>query len=79
MSWTLSNKIERSTSRIWKKSFLNQVIQECKQAGYDVVTTSETIVIGLEDSGQVFLRAIKGSQGWLTRYDQKLFDESFGE
>ena len=70
------NNIERSVSRIWKKSYLNTVIKACKAEGFDVITTSDSIVIGLIDSDQIFLRALRGTAGWLTRYDRKLFDEN---
>ena len=70
------NRIERSVSRIWKKSYLNKVVKACKAEGFDVITTSDSIVIGLIDSDQIFLRAIRGTSAWLTRYDRKLFDEN---
>lgn len=79
MSMLRNNKIERSASRIWKKRYLNEVVKMCKEQGYDVVTEPERIVIGCEDTGQVFLRALKGNGAWLTRYDQALFDESLLE
>jgi hypothetical protein len=69
------NNIERSTTRVWKKTFLNTVMRQCKTAGYEVRTTSTLIVIGLVETDQIFLRALKGPNGWLTRYDRKLFDE----
>jgi hypothetical protein len=73
------NKIERSTSRVWKKKFLNEVIKECKAAGFDIHETPEEIVIGIKETDQIFLRALRGHNGWLTRYDQKLFDENYSE
>ena len=42
-------------------------------------TKPESIVVGLLDTDQVFLRALKGNGIWLVRYDQKLFDEDFEE
>ena len=74
-----NNKIERSCSRIWKKSYLNQVVKMCREAGYDVVVEAERITIGFEDNGQVFLCALKANGAWLTRYDKALFDESLLE
>ena len=73
------NNIERSCSRMWKKRELNQVIKAVEAAGYDVITKPESIVVGLHDTDQVFLRALKGNGIWLVRYDQKLFDEDFEE
>lgn len=73
----MHNNIKRSTSRVWKKSFLNNVVKECKVAGYDVILDNESIRIGFKDTDQVFLTALKGPNGWLTRYDQKLFDENY--
>lgn len=70
------NKIERSTSRMWKKRELNQIVKQCEAAGYDVVKTDEAIVVGLKDTDQIFLKALKGPGTWLVRYDQALFDES---
>jgi hypothetical protein len=70
------NNIARSESKIWKKSFINTVAKECAAAGYDVIKTPETVIIGLVETDQIFLRAIKGHGAWLTRYDRKLFDEN---
>jgi hypothetical protein len=72
------NRIENSVSRLWKKAYLNTVVKQCKEAGYDCVVSNETICIGLAETDQVFLKALKGNGVWLTRYDQKLFDENFG-
>lgn len=69
------NNIERSVSRIWKKTFLNNVCKECTAAGFEVIKTSHSIVIGLAETDQIFLKSLKGNGGWLTRYDAKLFDE----
>lgn len=73
----MHNNIKRSTSHIWKKSYLNTVVRECKAVGYDVIQDSDSIRIGLKDTDRVFLTAIRGNGGWLTRYDQKLFDENY--
>lgn len=70
------NNIERSVSRIWKKSCLEKVVKACKAEGFDIITTSDSIVIGLIDRYQLVLRAIRGTSAWLTRYDRKLFDEN---
>ena len=70
------NNIERSTSRVWTKTFINQVAKQCKEAGYDIIKTPTCVTIGLLDTDQVFLRALKGNNGWLTRYDRKLLDEN---
>jgi hypothetical protein len=76
MSALQHNNIERSKSRIWKKSYLNRVVKECKAAGFDVISNTDTITIGIIETDQVFLKALRGTAGWLTRYDQKLFDAS---
>lgn len=83
------NKIERSVSRVWKLEYLKQVMQACKAAEYDVIFTNTTdeghIVIGLKDTDQIFLKALRQSpnkgpkSNWLVRYDQKLFDENYSE
>jgi hypothetical protein len=73
----MHNNIQRSASRIWKKSYLNKVVKECKAAGYDCIIDNDSIRIGLKETNQVFLTAIRGNGGWLTRYDQKLFDENY--
>jgi hypothetical protein len=70
------NNIERSTSRIWKKRELNKIVKACAEAEYDVVDTGTQIVVGLKDTDQIFLKALKGNGSWLVRYDQGLFDES---
>jgi hypothetical protein len=73
----MKGKIQRSASRVWEKNFLDQVVAQCRSAGYDTEVEAETIKIGLEDTDQTFLIAIKSiGSGWLTRYDQALFDES---
>lgn len=71
------NIIARSASRLWKKAYLNTVIKECKKAGYDVITTDTSITIGIIADDMIVLKALKGNGTWLTRYDQKLFDENF--
>jgi len=70
------NNIERSTSRVWNKKLINDIAKQCEAAGYDVVKTPEQVTIGLRDTDQIFLRALKGHGGWLTRYDRKLLDET---
>jgi len=70
------SNIERSTSRVWKKMFLNNVAKQCKEAGYDVIKTTDSLVIGIKETDQLFLTALRGNNGWLTRYDRRLFDEN---
>jgi hypothetical protein len=74
----MHNRIERPVSRLWKKAYLTKVVKQCKEAGYDCIVDNESIRIGLVETDQVFLKALKGNGVWLTRYDQKLFDENFG-
>ena len=81
------DNIERSCSRIWKLDFLKQVMTQCKEAEFDVefINTEDEghIVIGLVDTDQIFLKALRRSNNhksngdWLVRYDQKLFDENY--
>lgn len=71
------NTIARSASRLWKKTYLNTVIKECKKAGYDVIATADTITIGIIADDMIVLKALKGNGAWLTRFDQKMFDENF--
>jgi len=71
--------IERSESRMWKLSYLKEVMAGCKEAEFDVEydVSDGTIVIGLEDTDQIFLKALKTSGSlWMVRYDRKLFDET---
>lgn len=70
------NNIERSTSGLWTKTSLNNIKKDCKAAGYDVITSPETVTIGLEETGQVFLKALASGNGWMVRYDRKLLDEN---
>lgn len=72
----MKGKIQRSATRVWEKSFLDQVVTQCKKAGYKTEVTAETIEIGLENPDQLYLVAIDNGIGWLTRYDQALFDAS---
>ena len=70
------NKIERSQTRIWEKKILNEICKACADAGYSVIKTPDSITIGLRETDQVFLKSMKGTSGWLTRFDRKLFDEN---
>jgi len=70
------SNIARPVVRIWDKKFVNQIAKDCSQAGYDIVKTSEEVVIGFLDTDQIFLRAMKMNGKWMTRYDAKLFDEN---
>lgn len=83
------NKIERSASRVWKLEYLKQVMAACEAAEYDVLFTNNqdegTVVIGLKDTDQIFLKALRKTQNkgpksdWIVRFDQKLFDENYSE
>lgn len=70
------NNIQNSVSRLWKKAVLNQILKNCKNAGYDAIVTSDTITIGLIETDQVFLKALKGHNGWLVRYNKELFQDT---
>jgi hypothetical protein len=69
------NTIARPASRLWKKSDLNKVVKQCREAGYDVITTDSSITVGLIADDIIVLKALKGHGNWLTRFDQKLFDQ----
>lgn len=72
------NRIERSVSRIWTtRNQLNPVIKACREAGYDVVKTSDSVIIGIKETDQIFLKGLMTQGSWLVRFDQKLFDENF--
>ncbi len=69
------NRILNSVSRVWKKRVLNEILKNCRNAGYDSIVTPTTITIGLKDTDQVFLKALKGQGGWLVRYNKELFQD----
>jgi hypothetical protein len=69
------NNVANSVSRLWKKRILNTIVKNAKNAGYDVVATNDTIIVGELATDTIHLKALRGTGAWLVRYNTQLFQD----
>jgi hypothetical protein len=62
-------------TKIMSTTIIKQLVKDFKSEGYDLVQTSETLVVTLD--GITIFEALHASNGktWLARYDSKLLTE----
>lgn len=77
----MNNAIKSDTAQpklrvgVWTKQFTQDAIKALKKSGYEV-TKNQSGFYELRFDGMLLFTALIGSQGYLVRYAEKLFDET---